>query len=42
MFDAASKALDPKQWSGKIIVRSKHNEYKICIPYQTNVLHGWV
>ncbi|KAI0212835.1 transmembrane protein 131 [Lamellibrachia satsuma] len=36
----ASKALDPKQWSGKIIIRSKHSEYKICIPYQTNVLHG--
>lgn len=36
----ASKAIHPKFWSGKIIVRSKNNLYKIAIPYQATVLHG--
>ncbi|XP_060574251.1 transmembrane protein 131-like isoform X2 [Ruditapes philippinarum] len=36
----ASKAIHPKLWSGKIIVRSKNNVHKISIPYEAKVLHG--
>ncbi|XP_029658546.1 transmembrane protein 131 isoform X2 [Octopus sinensis] len=36
----ATKALNPRQWSGKIVVKSKHNMNKLSIPYQVNVLHG--
>ncbi|XP_064610189.1 transmembrane protein 131-like isoform X2 [Liolophura sinensis] len=36
----ASKAISPKQWSGKIIVKSKSNHFKLVTPYQANVLHG--
>jgi hypothetical protein len=36
----AVKALQPKQWSGKIIVKTKNNLQKLVIPYQANVLHG--
>ncbi|GAB1597873.1 transmembrane protein 131-like isoform X1 [Argonauta hians] len=36
----ATKALNPRQWSGKIVVKSKHNLNKLSIPYQVNVLHG--
>ncbi|XP_053399004.1 transmembrane protein 131-like isoform X2 [Mercenaria mercenaria] len=36
----ASKAIHPKLWSGKIIVRSKNNVHKISIPFEAKVLHG--
>ncbi|XP_052281424.1 LOW QUALITY PROTEIN: transmembrane protein 131-like [Dreissena polymorpha] len=36
----ASKAIQPKYWSGKIIIRSKNNVHKISIPYEAKVLHG--
>ncbi|KAK6172925.1 hypothetical protein SNE40_016488 [Patella caerulea] len=36
----AVKALHPRQWSGKIIIRSKNNLHKLVLPYQANVLHG--
>ncbi|KAL4230243.1 hypothetical protein ACF0H5_010629 [Mactra antiquata] len=36
----ASKAIHPKLWSGKIIVKSKNNVHKISIPYEAKVLHG--
>ncbi|XP_052793068.1 transmembrane protein 131-like isoform X2 [Mya arenaria] len=36
----ASKAINPKFWSGKIIIRSKNNVHKISIPYEAKVLHG--
>ncbi|ESO93808.1 hypothetical protein LOTGIDRAFT_228573 [Lottia gigantea] len=36
----AVKALHPRQWSGKIIIRSKNNQEKLILPYQANVLHG--
>ena len=38
----AVKALQPKQWSGKIIVKTKNNQHKLTIPYQASVLHGYV
>ncbi|XP_070197652.1 transmembrane protein 131-like isoform X2 [Littorina saxatilis] len=36
----AVKALQPKQWSGKITVKTKNNHQKLVIPYQASVLHG--
>ncbi|XP_014681783.1 PREDICTED: transmembrane protein 131-like [Priapulus caudatus] len=36
----ASKAVSPKQWSGKIQVRTKNSNYKLTVPYSANVLHG--
>ena len=39
-FVVASQAVEAKQWSGKIVVRSKSGIYKLSIPYQASVLHG--
>ncbi|KAK3100282.1 hypothetical protein FSP39_017460 [Pinctada imbricata] len=36
----AEKAVSPKQWIGKIIIRSRNNQHKISIPYKASVLHG--
>ncbi|KAL5012217.1 hypothetical protein ScPMuIL_010768 [Solemya velum] len=36
----AVKALHPKQWSGKIVIKSKNNIHKLVIPYQATVYHG--
>jgi hypothetical protein len=36
----ASRAVLSKQWSGKIIIKSKNAQYKLTIPYQAHVLHG--
>ncbi|XP_061164811.1 transmembrane protein 131-like isoform X1 [Saccostrea echinata] len=36
----AEKALHRKQWSGKIIVKSRNGQQKITIPYKAAVLHG--
>lgn len=38
---AASKAVNPNQWNGKIVVKSKNGQYKVSIPYQASVLHGY-
>ena len=40
LFSTASKATQPTQWSGKIVVRSRNENYKLSIPYQATVLHG--
>ncbi|CAG5136465.1 unnamed protein product, partial [Candidula unifasciata] len=34
------KALQFKQFSGRIVVKTKYNNQKLVIPYQANVLHG--
>ncbi|BFZ14499.1 hypothetical protein BsWGS_17535 [Bradybaena similaris] len=36
----AVKALQYKQFSGRIVVKTKYNNQKLVIPYQANVLHG--
>ncbi|OWF37267.1 transmembrane protein 131-like isoform X2 [Mizuhopecten yessoensis] len=36
----AARALHPKQWSGKIIVKTKNSQVKTVLPYQATVLHG--
>ncbi|GFS24444.1 transmembrane protein 131-like isoform X4, partial [Elysia marginata] len=36
----AVKALNPKQWAGKIVIKTKNNIQRLIIPYQANVLHG--
>ncbi|XP_005095325.1 transmembrane protein 131 isoform X2 [Aplysia californica] len=36
----AVKALQSKQWSGKIVIKTKNNIQRLVIPYQANVLHG--
>ena len=42
-FNAASKARRPYQFSGKITVKAKEKSYsKLEIPYQAEVLEGWV
>ena len=37
---AAAKAVSPKQWLGKLVIKSKNNQHKISIPYKASVLHG--
>lgn len=42
-FNTASKARRPYQFSGKITVKAKEKSYsKLEIPYQAEVLEGWV
>lgn len=42
-FNAASKAKGSYQFSGKITVKAKEKSYsKLEIPYQAEVLEGWV
>ncbi|XP_046566823.1 transmembrane protein 131-like, partial [Haliotis rubra] len=36
----AVKAFHPKQWSGKLVIRTKNNFHKLIIPFRANVLHG--
>ncbi|XP_013418594.1 transmembrane protein 131-like isoform X2 [Lingula anatina] len=36
----ASKGLNPKQYSGRILVKSKNNHHRLYIPYEAEVLHG--
>ncbi|KAH9505685.1 hypothetical protein Btru_055497, partial [Bulinus truncatus] len=36
----AVKALQSKQWAGKIVIKTKNNSQRLVIPYQANVLHG--
>ncbi|RUS80317.1 hypothetical protein EGW08_011918, partial [Elysia chlorotica] len=36
----AVRALNPKQWAGKIVIKTKNNIQRLIIPYQANVLHG--
>lgn len=36
----AVKALQSKQWAGKIVIKTKNNIQRLVIPYQANVLHG--
>ncbi|XP_076446798.1 transmembrane protein 131-like isoform X2 [Babylonia areolata] len=36
----AVKALHSKQWSGRILVKTKNNQQRLVIPYQASVLHG--
>ncbi|KAK0064719.1 transmembrane protein 131 [Biomphalaria pfeifferi] len=36
----AVKALQSKQWAGKIVIKTKNNIQRLAIPYQANVLHG--
>lgn len=35
-----SKVLHPKQCSGKIVVKSKNNQFKLQIPYQVQLIKG--
>ncbi|GFN80733.1 transmembrane protein 131-like isoform x2 [Plakobranchus ocellatus] len=36
----AVKALNSKQWAGRIVIKTKNNIQRLAIPYQANVLHG--
>ncbi|XP_067136144.1 transmembrane protein 131 isoform X2 [Centruroides vittatus] len=37
-----SRALHPKQCSGKIVIKSKNNQFKLTIPYQVTLLRGFL
>ncbi|XP_054721293.1 transmembrane protein 131-like [Uloborus diversus] len=37
-----SRALHPKQCCGKIVIKSKNNQYKLQIPYQVQLLRGFL
>ncbi|GIZ05292.1 transmembrane protein 131 [Caerostris extrusa] len=41
-LNIASKALHLKQCCGKIVVKSKNNQYKIQIPYQVKLIKGFL
>lgn len=36
----ASKVMNLKQCSGKIVVKSKNNQFKLAVPYVVHLLHG--
>ncbi|XP_041357021.1 transmembrane protein 131-like isoform X2 [Gigantopelta aegis] len=36
----AVKALHSKQWTGKIIIKTKNSSQKLVLPYRADVLHG--
>ncbi|KAG1714733.1 Transmembrane protein 131 [Nymphon striatum] len=35
-----SKVVNPKQCSGKIVIKSKNNQFKLSVPYMVQLLHG--
>lgn len=37
----ASRAIHPKQCCGKIVIKSKNNQYKLQIPYQVHLIRGY-
>ncbi|GFX31596.1 transmembrane protein 131 [Trichonephila clavipes] len=37
-----SRALHPKQCCGKIVIKSKNNQYKLQIPYQVQLIRGFL
>lgn len=37
----ASRAVHPKQCCGKIVIKSKNNQYKLQIPYQVHLIRGY-